>query len=83
MFSFPKYLMRVMILRTDRMSQKDIEKLTPSEMAPAETAPRRDGSRPKPTLRKADEVKKEDVADDENEAVAPVTDADESDDESA
>jgi small subunit ribosomal protein S6 len=32
-------IMRVMILRTDRMSQADFDRPTPAETAPAETAP--------------------------------------------
>ena len=79
-------LMRVMILRTDRMSQKDIEKSTPAEMAPVETAPPEAVSvETAPAEADVVETKKEDVADDENEAADAVTDADtdKSDDESA
>lgn len=78
-------LMRVMILRTDKMSQKDIEKLTPSEMAPAETAPAKvapvEAAPAKADVVETDEAKKEEVAE---EAVADA-DADKSDsnDESA
>ena len=72
-------LMRVMILRTDRMSQKDIEKLTPVEMAPVETAPV-EVAPAKADVVEMDEAK-EDVAED------AVTDADadksDSDDENA
>ncbi|MBL7215242.1 MAG: 30S ribosomal protein S6 [Phycisphaerae bacterium] len=62
-------MMRVLVLRTDRMSQEDIEKATPAESAPAETH-----------AAKADETK-EDIAGADEEAVDDVDEAVDDDDE--